>query len=344
MIVKEKEGSIPTDKMGRAGYDAEKQMAFYLRRAFSESPDIFVFNDIRFVRNGEAAQIDHLVLHRYGFFLIESKSVTGAIEVNKQLEFVRVFGRQRKGMKSPITQVKMQADLLQALLNDNKESLRRKLMLGMVQGSFGEQRFDRLVAVSDNGIINRKGCDPPGLVKADRVASVVEDLIARRDKTRGFTGAMRLAFADKKTTKQLQEDDMPAFTAGELDLICSFLLDNDQPYVQPPPVVGQVVSPPETPPPLPAAAIVPSVAAQIVRESPAQTQSSFSCRHCNATNVEIIYGQYGYYFKCNDCSKNTKIDFTCRCGVKSKISKKGQVFSWKCSSCGNNDHFYTNPS
>ena len=57
MIVKDKEGPIPTDKMGRAGYDAEKQMAFYLRRAFAEASDIFVFNDIRFVRNGEAAQI-----------------------------------------------------------------------------------------------------------------------------------------------------------------------------------------------------------------------------------------------------------------------------------------------
>ena len=55
-------------------------------------------------------------------------------------------------MKSPITQVKMQADLLQALLNDQKENLRRKVMLGMVQAYFGEQRFDRLVAVSDNGI------------------------------------------------------------------------------------------------------------------------------------------------------------------------------------------------
>ncbi len=335
MIVKDKEGPIPTDKMGRAGYDAEKQMAFYLRRAFAEASDIFVFNDIRFVRNGEAAQIDHLVLYRYGFFLIESKSVTGTIEVNKHLEFSRAYGRQRKGMKSPIAQVKMQADLLAALLNDQKEHLRRKVMLGMVQASFGEQRFDKLVAVSDNGVIKRKGCDPAELVKADRVTSVIEEVIARRDKTQGIAGAFRMVFADNKTSKQLMEDDFPAFTNGELDSIRSFLLQSHTPYVQPPPVVAENLFPQATPP----VAIVRPVA---VRETAASYPIVHRCRHCQAGSMEVTYGKYGYYFKCLECSKNTKIDFTCRCGSKAKISKKGKEFRWKCASCGNNEHFFTN--
>ena len=341
MIVKEKEGLIPTDKMGRAGYDAEKQMAFYLRRAFGEANDIFVFNDIRFVRNGEAAQIDHLVLHRYGFFLVESKSVTGTIEVNKHLEFARAYGRQRKGMKSPIAQVGMQADLLSALLNDQKEQLRRKVMLGMIQAYFGEERFDKLVAVSDSGVINRKGCDPAELVKADRVTSI-EETIARRDKTKGVSGALRFALADKKTSKQLKEDDLPAFTNGELDSIRSFLLQSHTPYVQPPPVVAETVSPQSTPPPPASSASARPVAVQAVRETAVSYPATHCCRHCQTDSIEVAYGKYGYYFKCLECSKNTKIDFTCRCGVKAKISKKGREFRWKCAACGNNDQFFTN--
>ncbi len=338
MILKDKDGPVPSNKTGKTGYEAEKQMAFYLRRAFGESPDVLVCNDLRVVRNGEVAQIDHLVLHRYGFFLIESKSVTGSIEVNKQLEFVRVFGRQRKGMKSPINQVKMQADLLQALLNDQKEKLRRKVLLGFVQAYFGDQRFNKLVAISDGGEINRKGCDPPELVKADQVASVIQALITRRDKTKGIGGALRMALADKKTAKQLQEDEVRAFTADELSSIKEFLLRSHQLYVQPPPVVQRpAASVPEPPPPPAPAKIAES-------KTSFEPQQRHRCRHCQSEDIEIVYGQYGYYFKCRSCTKNTKIDFSCpRCGVKARISKRGALFRWKCSACGNDSLFYTNP-
>ncbi|MCR9115470.1 MAG: NERD domain-containing protein, partial [bacterium] len=83
MIAKESNATQPTDKRQLAGFNAEKQMAFYLRRAFGESSDVFVFNDLRIVRNDEVAQIDHLVLHRYGFAIVESKSITGTVEVNQ---------------------------------------------------------------------------------------------------------------------------------------------------------------------------------------------------------------------------------------------------------------------
>lgn len=52
MIAKDKTTPAPTDKYGRAGHDAEMQMAFYLRRAFAEAPDIYVFNDLRLERGG----------------------------------------------------------------------------------------------------------------------------------------------------------------------------------------------------------------------------------------------------------------------------------------------------
>ena len=49
-------------------------MAHYLKRAFGDTSDIYVFNDLRLLRRGEIAQIDHLVVHRWGFAIIESKA------------------------------------------------------------------------------------------------------------------------------------------------------------------------------------------------------------------------------------------------------------------------------
>lgn len=79
MIVLEKQGERPSNPLLAAGFDAEAQMAFYLRRAFGDATDVFVFHDLRLSRNGERAQMDHLVFHRFGFVIVESKSITADV-------------------------------------------------------------------------------------------------------------------------------------------------------------------------------------------------------------------------------------------------------------------------
>jgi Nuclease-related domain len=104
MISKEKTSCPGRNRMEKAGDAAEKQMGFYLRRRFADDLDIRVFNDLRIERQGEIAQVDHVVLHKHGMVIIESKSVTGDVHINPHLEFVRVHGRKRAGMPSPIQQ------------------------------------------------------------------------------------------------------------------------------------------------------------------------------------------------------------------------------------------------
>ncbi len=345
MIIKEKAVAAPADKFARAGYEAEKQMAFYLRRAFGDALDVRVFNDLRFVRNDEVGQIDHLVLHRFGLALIESKSVTGTLEVNPQLEFVRVYGRQRTAIKSPIAQVELQKQLLKSLLNDHKEALLRKVLLGMVQWSFSNQRFKTFVAISDQGEIRRCNCDPPELVKADRASFEIQQIIDRHTKASGLGGMMRQLLADKETAKRLEEDDLFPFTNEEVDAICEFLLREHR-------EVGIAVEPP----PITSGPPLPSTTTTAVRERtavppppplttplPTPSPASQACRHCRSHDIEITYGQYGYYFKCRCCSKNTPIDFKCEgCDKKFRISKKGQTFTRVCSACGSESHFFTN--
>ena len=168
MIVKDLEPQQHADPLRRAGYDAERQMAHYLRRAFAEDPRKFVFHNLRLERGGEVAQIDHLILHRFGLLIIESKSVAGQVSVNEHGEWTRWWNRQGRGMPSPVLQARRQLDLLLALLDDHTTELMDRSMLGLKQRTLSGVRRDVLVAISDGGRITRKA-DVPELVKADQV-------------------------------------------------------------------------------------------------------------------------------------------------------------------------------
>ena len=111
MIVKERDlrEHPEQDRFAVAGAKAEAQLAFYLRRAFVDDPAILVFHDLRFKDDtGDSAQIDHLILHPYGFIVIESKSVSTGVKVNRQGEWVRFWDRQPQGMPSPVQQTETQ--------------------------------------------------------------------------------------------------------------------------------------------------------------------------------------------------------------------------------------------
>lgn len=183
MIVKEKSPVKNPSLKVRQGDDAEKQMSHYLLRAFGDEKDVFVFNDLRIERNGEFAQIDHLVMHPFGFFIVESKSVNGEMRVNEHNE----FSRATTGIPSPIEQAKRQGALLRTSLQDNREPLLNK-MLGMIQTSFGGCPIEVCVAISDGGTINRVGenVQVPELMKADLVCGFILGEIKRHRKARNL--------------------------------------------------------------------------------------------------------------------------------------------------------------
>lgn len=331
MIKKDKSTQPPTDKFGKAGGHAERNMAFYLRRAFAEAPDVFVFNDIRLERNGEVAQIDHLILHRFGFIIVESKSVVGKLTVNAQGEFARIFNGRPQGMQSPIMQARLQAELLSKLLNDNREQLRRKVLFGTNQAYFGEERFKVLVAVSDKGIIERQGAEPPELCKAEAVAERIAATIKNHEKTTGIGGFLNYLTADKQTAAQLERDHLVAFTPEELTAMCEFLLENDRPRSREPRQAARPADP---------AIVIPRVA---TTPDPAQVASVFLCKQCQGGDLLIAYGKYGYYFRCRACQGNTPIKPACTaCGKKARLKKAGREFTQVCETCGNEAHFFTN--
>ncbi|HEU0219496.1 MAG TPA: NERD domain-containing protein [Gallionella sp.] len=174
MILKEKEFTNPSDVKLRAGEDAEKKLAHYLKRAFKKRDDCFVINDLRLIHDGEAAQIDHLIVSPYGLAIIESKSCHSTIIVDEFNRWARTFNGKPEGMKSPVLQAEEQGKIVKELLQANTERLLGKMLMGSVQRGFAYCPFLVYASVSDSGIIEQK-IDVPELYKADEVAKAITD-------------------------------------------------------------------------------------------------------------------------------------------------------------------------
>jgi len=224
MVVKELDpfpAGSAGDTFARAGRQAEEQMAFYLRRAFADRKDVYVLNGVRLERDGgDAAQIDHLIVHRGGMVIVESKSVHGRVRVNEHGEWVRVYGSKQQGMPSPIEQAKRQADFLRRYLNHHAPELTGK-MLGLVQAYFGAMTVDVVVAISDTGIIDRpKKLPLPEVCKADQAHARIDEILARQRKDAGLlTGILTLSV---NTGREL--------TRSEIEKILAFLPAHHRPY------------------------------------------------------------------------------------------------------------------
>ena len=305
MIAKELEALDSREPRRLAGYEAERQMAFYLRRAFAESGELRVFHNLRLTRSGEVAQIDHLILHRSGVVIVESKSVTGEVEVNAQGEWVRCWGQRREGMPSPVLQARRQGELLARLFEDHAPDLLDRFAFGLLQKHFGSMARDVLVAVSDQGCIRREG-QVPELCKADQVTDRTRDLVQRY---RRANSALSLNLKDGGYT----------FTDAELTRLTAFLQARHTP-----------VRPEATP--VPTKEAVP----------PPATPAAPSCRHCQGGDLEMVYGKYGYYLKCRSCAGNTPARPTCpTCHTSARLRKDGARFFVECPG-GHSQLFFQN--
>jgi hypothetical protein len=201
MIAKTADSNRPTDPRNEAGLAAERKMAFYLRRAFETERDIWVFNDLRLTRNGDAAQIDHLVLHPSGMVIVESKSVSGEIAVNERQEWIRRSGKHEMGMESPVAQGKLQAEFLRRLLRENDDRLLDGQVKGLLPKHFNRHwPIDILVAISDSGRINRCA-EVPELVKADQAAQIIQEIVSKHRRGRWSPNPLS-SYGDFALTRQ----------------------------------------------------------------------------------------------------------------------------------------------
>ncbi len=325
MIAKEPDPIHFDSPRAQAGARAERDMAFYLRRAFGDHRrDVAVFNDIRIEHDGEVAQIDHLVLHVHGMFVIESKSVGGEIHITADGQFIRVYAGKQTGMPSPVLQARRQADLLRRLLQANRESLRDRKLFGMIQGGFAQCPIEIRVAISDQGII-RGEKHAPDVRKADLIPEDIEERISAHRRGGHFLNL------DTKG-----DDGLYRFTDSEITRLRAFLLARHLPRDTALSKVGTQTAPQST-----------DAAGSIALSGDsdtAQARVRYLCSKCHSLDLRIVHGKYGYYFKCMTCSGNTGIDTTLGGSArKGRIRKSGRDFFLICPDTGREQILFTNP-
>ncbi|WP_271252551.1 nuclease-related domain-containing protein [Pseudanabaena sp. Chao 1811] len=360
MIIKELDHIEATDKFGQAGYHAESQLAFYLKREFKDDPQILVFNNLRLEKDDDACQIDHLLLHRYGMVIIESKSVTTRVEVNELGEWKRWFNNSWQGMPSPILQAQRQGKFLKDYLEDHVGDLLNKTIIGR-QSHFTKMPINVLVAISDSGIINRPKNDKLDIVcKADQVATRVQAIVTEyRKKDSLFNLSLEIPYdLAKDEVLRISQFLLTQHKPAKAKVIS--MKGDSTPIVSnvPPTGVGSdpnLKSITKVKPDLSQKKIISTtselpqkadinhkpVVKPVVKINPS---SQNICSHCQSSNLSILY-VHSYFFKCNDCDKNTAIKNICSsCGDREKIRKSGLQFFTECGKCSTSRLFHTNSS
>ncbi|MBA3995856.1 MAG: hypothetical protein C0466_01615 [Candidatus Accumulibacter sp.] len=190
MIVKEKQFSTSTDPRIRAGEEAEKDMAFRLARRFGNEADVHVINDLRIEHEGNAFQIDHLLVTRWGLFIVESKSVHCPVTIkvwdDKREHWSRTFEGKVEGFDSPVLQAEEQGRLLKAFMRANAEQMLGKL-IGLLQKGFFYCPIVPLVAISRTGVIDvESGTLHKSVLKADEIAPEIDRQLATLKKKAKF--------------------------------------------------------------------------------------------------------------------------------------------------------------
>jgi hypothetical protein len=344
MILKTKTLKMTKTPQTIAGQKQEQDVAFFLRRAFKDNPEVLVINDFKFSFNNETAQIDHLIVYTYGFVLIESKSIKGHVKVNNQGEWTRSYNSQWSGMSSPIKQVELQQALLKEMLMHHRNDILSKL-LGIKQQGFNGRCWHYLCAISSNAVIDRKTMPKEISDKLYKTEFLVDEL----------KNIMNLKH--KLIRLVSVTDTRPDFSQRELDSIGQFLisqhLDSNTQQVDAAPAqlkqIQAIPKRPELKPELepelqPALAPINALAqstvailapAAVVALAPGQ-QPIISCKHCGeSTQYTPMYGKFGYYINCNQCSKNTSMKLPCPlCMSKNtKVTKRKETYTLNCVDC-----------
>ena len=312
MIYKELDLFQSDDKFAKTGRAAEEQMAFYFKRFFANDPDILVLNGIRLEADGDAAQIDHLVIHSHGISIVESKSVHGKIQIKDDGQWIRWFGaNQSKGMASPITQARLQEKFFRSVLGKASKK----------EAFFETFPFDLYVAISDDGVILWPSSGQvQGVCKADQVPDKIVESNCAKAKTRG---ALELS----KENREKIAAFLSALNKPHIRTIRPTASTEPEKEAAPTSAVACVATP------LQASAVV----------SVASTNKPRVCRHCGDTSLELRYA-HTYYFFCQKCEKNSSIKAECPgCHGPAKLRKQKKQFFAECEKCNCSTLFFVNP-
>ncbi|SDY89922.1 Nuclease-related domain-containing protein [Lysobacter sp. yr284] len=348
-------------RIRQAGLKGERESAYLIDFHFERSPNWAVIHDLRLEQGGRVAQIDHLLINRrLEIYVLETKHFHAGFKITDDGEFLRwnAFRKTYEGMASPLEQNERHI----AVLRDAVDSIEWPQRMGLRIAPV----FHSLVLVAPTARIDRpKHFDSSRVIKADLLRKQI-------DKDFAADGALMGLL---KTTAKLVSGDTVAGVARQLVAMHRPLRPSPRaepepvphrpasaptsastaPSPQPPPVPTQ---PPSVPPALapPAHRLEPTLVARITPPEPIPTPPPLppplpvraveteapACKTCQGGNGEILYGKFGYYFKCEGCGGNTAIRFVCQPGHKPRLRKDGPAFYRECADCQSSALYHRN--
>lgn len=243
-----------------AGIKGEREAAFHLDGHYKDGQNNVLLHDLRFVLDGETAQIDHLVINRTGYMvLIETKNYSGDLEVNAHGEFTVRYGKERYGIASPYEQSRRHARILGKLLE--------RLEIGTRTDKLPE--FHNVVLMHPQAIIQRpdaKAFDTSFLIKADQFRAWHEKLVDNFSTGGVFKALFNLRSPDtiREWGEKLKRQHRP-----------QDLLDLPD-FMQPKPQLAKAVMEPR--PPAPVFAAAPATPAPTPAD--ASLAKKLICAHC----------------------------------------------------------------
>ena len=197
------------------GYAAEHQMAHYLKRKFFDHPEIHVLNNLRFkcmTDDGDYAQIDHLIITPYCFIVVETKNWVGGMKYDEDGNcwyLSKEDDEWHTSKESPIFQAKIQSEALRRVLQDNKESLRKKFLF--LQGGFQNYPVHFLVALygESNVVKPDKPCEYDGMVlKAEVIPDKILEIYEKYKNSDTVKNFVKDALLKNDTLWILPEEDI----------------------------------------------------------------------------------------------------------------------------------------
>lgn len=300
-------------KQRRAGVKGEADSAYQIDFHWEQSPNRAIIHDLRIEHAGRVAQIDHLIINRrLDCYVLESKHFHAGIKITEEGEFLRWndFKHTYEGMESPLEQNERHIAVLKDVLN----TLDLPVRLGMRI----TPTFHSLVLVSPKSRIDRpKRFDTSRIIKSDQIKTRIWNDIDTEGALTTFASVARLVSSDtvRNVAEQLSAQHRPMKWP-----LPEWVRQPPSGVEEPPRVAAK---------PMAAKAQVPVVSAP-------------TCKKCGGNRGAILYGKYGYYFKCEGCGGNTAIRFTCLPGHSPKLRKQGNEFFRDCAECGTTEKYFVN--
>lgn len=306
-----------------AGIQGEKDSAYFIDFDYGDSSkNWMVIHDLRLEHAGRTAQIDHLLINRWlEFYVIETKSFNSGVKITDEGEFLRWndWKKQYEAMESPL----IQNERHMAVLRDVVATLEMPQRLGLRI----PPEFHSLVMVATKAKVYRsERFDTSRVIKADALKKRIQRDIDDENpmltvlKAGKIVSSATIEGIARQLARRHRPLAVPASSGDESGSGSKPLSAGE---------TVEVVAPARAPAPAPA---------------PASSNLSHAprCKSCAGDSGQMLYGKFGYYFKCGACSANTGIRFECKPGHSPRVRKQGAEFFRDCPQCGSSGLFHVN--